>query len=462
MENHKNAWTDPNFEPSGDRNLMVGMEETLEELNEIGPVRRTLDDAPPGMPQIKEAAAKIGGLDLTHTQGDRGALRDENDRRVENTKIDERAGEIESEIKSVVGIDKNYVGAQMDGRITDALKKHLLLDEGDQITFAMETSGRKLFDDLHRAHVDLLEDFHPDYMSGLTTFADWPGYAGPMLSGKSGNAYKLQDLVYAAPDPKSGISTAKELERAIEFCATKKVPRSLTIPYIAISTPGNPGLSIPHKELVKIIKLAAEYGIPVWVDNFYGALAPEPTVNMALLRKDLSEEEMGHVVFIEGSTKWHRSDDRLAWSVALGEEGPAVDAVKLAASRTNPRAGNKPVPALSVMLAFLEASEGPFKAIGQVGTEVRRKIELMSQSLVDSGQPFLMSGVSYYAFIKILAIEEAEKALKRPLTVKERFEITNFAFAPGESFMMHPGKEQFARVSASATDSAVNMLKNIS
>ncbi|MFC1615802.1 aminotransferase class I/II-fold pyridoxal phosphate-dependent enzyme [Patescibacteria group bacterium] len=452
-------WLDPEYRPDGSRNEMHEMDYDLQQMAVRGPELRTSEDPPLGMPAIKAAAQDIlkemeegAELDIKHTQGDRGEITNQGGQPVRATQLEHEAGMIEEDLRYSQSLDRAYIGKKLNDRIEESMKRHLLLPDNVPLSFAIGNSGRDLFRTMHQKCLD--RNFIITSQAIGRPGIDWPGYDVPALKPTSGDRYKTDRVIYSTVNPELGFATASELEEAIQFASNNNIDMK----YFAVSTPGNPGLAIPHDNLKEMIKVAAQYGVILWVDNFYGALGPEPTLNVELLRRELSPDELGHALFIDGTTKWYSSNERLAWATAVGDHGPAVDIVRLTEQHNAPTAATRPIGTLSVMLAYLESEKGSFEAMGELGAEVRRKIGKLGDVLRESGVPFMMSGVSYYAFINLMQFLESDAGLSRPLTVTERMRIMEFGYAPGESFMTHSGRENFARLSAAVPDESIEML----
>jgi len=458
-----NPWLDPNFRPDGSRNVMVGMKEQLEQWAQLyGPVLRPSTNKPPSMPDALRGAHQLGFRNFDATQGDKGRLLDAHGNPIQSTELYEEATRIrDEELRGKQGLQGVYVsGGKVNPALEAGIRIQHLLPENTPLVSAFNTGGRALFNYLEVVCLDMARRREPNktHIPGKPGL-EWPSYGAVTVGGVAGDLYKGPGVMHSALNPEQGITTADELEEAIQKAENQGTP----ISHFMISTPGNPGLSTPHDELVKLIQTAAKHGVVLWVDNFYGALAPEPTVNVDLLRRELSSEEMSHVIFIGGNTKWNNSNTRDAWGFAVGEKGPAVDVMKETQRRLASTAAEFSVETefhVPLMLAFFRHAGGAHKAIGAVGTNVQQRLGRMQDILERSGRPFMMSGVSYYAFVEMVTEEvmgDFERSNQRPMTVGEKYAVVNMAFAMGESFMPFPGCERFGRISGVVPDSTLDM-----
>jgi len=297
------------------------------------------------------------------------------------------------------------IARQMADKGFDCTIDNILITAGSQQ--ALDLLG-KIF--LDPGDVVIVEE--PSYLGALQA---WRAYEARFVSVK-------MDEHGMTPD---------SLEEALQAGGAKFI--------YALPTFQNPtGRTMPVERRVEIVRLAAEYGVPIVEDNPYGDLYYEDEPLPPLIAVDAEQGAGGNVIYLGTFSKTLCPGFRVAWTVAPQEViGKMVQAKQGADLNTG---------TFAQMVAYETATDGFLEEHVAMLRNVYRERRDLMLSLMDElfppGVTWTRPGGGLFLWVTMPEGIDSAKLLERAVEKK-------VAFVPGSPFYANGGGENTMRINFS-------------
>lgn len=280
------------------------------------------------------------------------------------------------------------------------------------------------------------------------------------------------EIIHAPATPAHGLTLCAEgLEAALAFAQELGLHAIGAVPIL----PSNPsGVGLAREELARMVEVAAQADVPVFIDAFYSPLAPEghaSVVPLGWLEQQLAPEALGYLGALVGETKVTSSQNKTATVLWFAPDGrDAVARAVMGAAMSRLRATNGyPRPQEAVVAYALHTFPGGIHAaMGPRYQALDATRQAMKRACDELSLPLSIGG-SFYGTAALVdedGVSLIRDAQGRPVTdAKGVSEVLIGRFglvgAPGGMFSPAPEAGAMVRLTAAVTLSDVQKVRAI-